>query len=336
MEAQLRIVESQFVPAAEAMPEDGYSFTPKNGEFNGVRTFGQEVKHVATANLVFYSAILGQAPPVGVTLAGTTNGPDDIQTKEQILKYVKDSFALGHKALATLTARNAVTPLAKPPIPAMNTRLALASFSCQHASDHYGQLVEYLRMNGVVPPASKGQPSANPAQTDAAAAQGKSPEGVRERDGQHDFDFEFGSWKTHIRRLLHPLTGSDAWVDLDGISVVRKVWDGRANLGELQVGNSTTHLEGLSLRVYNPESRQWSIYWANSSDGRLGAPMIGRFENGRGEFFDQELFQGAAIYVRFIFSDIAPTSFRLEQSFSGDGGNTWEPNWIATFARQKD
>ena len=161
MEVQLRIVESQFVPAAEAMPEDKYSFAPANGEYKGVRTFAQQVKHVATANFVFYSAILGQAPPAGATLAGTTNGPDDIQTKGQILKYLRDSFALGHKAFATLTAGNAVTPLVKPPIPLMNTRLAMASFSSAHASDHYGQMVEYLRMNGIVPPTSKGQPPAN-------------------------------------------------------------------------------------------------------------------------------------------------------------------------------
>jgi hypothetical protein len=162
MEIQLRIAESQFVPAAEAMPDDKYSFAPAIGEYNGVRTFAQEVKHVATADFVFYSAILGQAPPAGVTLAGTTNGPNDIDTKEQILKYLRDSFALGHKAFATITARNAVTPLVNPPIPLMNTRLAMASFSCAHALDHYGQMVEYLRMNGIAPPASKGQPPANP------------------------------------------------------------------------------------------------------------------------------------------------------------------------------
>jgi len=154
-------------------------------------------------------------------------------------------------------------------------------------------------------------------------------------DGQHDFDFEFGSWKTHIKRLLRPLTGSNEWVDLDGTSVVRKVWDGRANLGELEVSNPTTHLEGLSLRLYNPQSHQWSIYWSNSKDGSLGTAMVGQFKNGRGEFFDQETFQGAAIYVRFIFSDITPASFRLEQAFSADGGKTWEPNWIATFTREK-
>ncbi|MGB6876992.1 MAG: DinB family protein [Candidatus Acidiferrales bacterium] len=162
MQTQLGIVEHELLPAAEAMPEDKYSFAPTNGEYKGVRTFAQEVKHVATVNLAFFSAILGQAPPPGVSANEQMNGPDDIQTKEQIVKYLKDSFALGHKAFATLTARNAVTPLAKPPMSFLNTRLALASFSCTHAFDHYGQMVEYLRMNGIVPPASKGQPPANP------------------------------------------------------------------------------------------------------------------------------------------------------------------------------
>jgi hypothetical protein len=156
-----------------------------------------------------------------------------------------------------------------------------------------------------------------------------------QRDGQHDFDFEFGSWNAHIKRLLHPLTGSNTWVELDGSSVLRKIWGGHANLGELEVSNPTTHLEGLSLRLYNPASHQWNIYWSNSSDGSLGTPMIGQFKDGRGEFYDQETFHGAAIFVRFIFSDTTPTSFRLEQAFSADGGKTWEPNWIATFVRQK-
>ena len=155
------------------------------------------------------------------------------------------------------------------------------------------------------------------------------------RDGQHDFDFEFGTWKVHIRRLLDPLTGSNRWADLHGVSVVHKVWGGRANLGELDVKNATIHLQGLSMRLYNPESRQWSIYWSNSKDGSLGTAMVGGFKDGRGEFYNQETFRGAAIYVRFIFSDITPSSFRLEQAFSADGGKTWEPNWIATFSRQK-
>ncbi len=156
------------------------------------------------------------------------------------------------------------------------------------------------------------------------------------RDGQHDFDFEFGSWKAHIRRLVHPLSGSNEWMDLDGTSVVRKIWDGRGNLGELEVSGDGVHVEGLSLRLYNPQSQQWSIYWSNSRDGSVGVPMVGGFENGRGMFYDQENFNGKAIYVRFIFSEISADSFKLEQAFSADGGKTWEPNWIAAFQREKD
>jgi hypothetical protein len=178
-------------------------------------------------------------------------------------------------------------------------------------------------------------PAHSPAQTNSDGPKDGPQRAAEQRDGQHDFDFEFGTWKAHVRRLLRPLTGSDTWSDLDGLSIVRKVWDGRANLGELEVHNPTTHLEGLSLRLYNTQSRQWSIYWSNSKDGSLGTPMIGQFTNGRGEFYNHEMFQGVAIYVRFIFSDITPTSFRIEQSFSANGGRTWEPNWIATFNRQK-
>ncbi|MGC2656745.1 MAG: DinB family protein [Bryobacteraceae bacterium] len=162
MDLQLTFLEGQIVPAAEAMPDDKYSFAPNGSSFDGVRTFALEVKHVATANTGFYSAILGQDPPAGVSLRGLTNGPDSIQTKDQILKYLKDSFTLGHKALATLTLQNAVVPLARSPIPFMKTRLDLATFSLEHAADHYGQMIEYLRMNGITPPASNGQPSANP------------------------------------------------------------------------------------------------------------------------------------------------------------------------------
>jgi DinB superfamily len=162
MDAQLTTLENQFIPAAEAMPEGKYSFAPTKGEYKGVRTFALEVRHVATANFVFYSAILGQALPPGVSLAGATNGPDNIRTKEQILKYLRDSFALGHRAFATITPQNALAPLSNSPVPTMKTRLALAAWSCAHAWDHYGQMVEYLRMNGIVPPASQGQPPANP------------------------------------------------------------------------------------------------------------------------------------------------------------------------------
>jgi hypothetical protein len=166
---------------------------------------------------------------------------------------------------------------------------------------------------------------------------GADPVGTRAtsaaHDAQHDFDFEIGAWRVHLKRRLHPLQGSNEWAEYDGTSVVRKVWDGRANLGELNVANATAHVQGLSLRLYNPETRQWSIYWANSRDGSLGTPMVGAWSDGHGLFYDQEPFEGRMVFVRFIFSDVTPRSFRLEQAFSADGGSSWEANWITTFTR---
>lgn len=153
------------------------------------------------------------------------------------------------------------------------------------------------------------------------------------RDGQHDFDFEIGTWKTHLKRLQRPLTGSTTWVEYTGTTVVRKVWDGRANLVELDVTGPAGRIEALSLRLYNPESRQWSLNFASSGSGSLSVPAIGEFKNGRGEFYNQEMLNGRAILVRFVISDITPTSCRFEQSFSDDGGKTWEVNWIAVDTR---
>jgi hypothetical protein len=157
-----------------------------------------------------------------------------------------------------------------------------------------------------------------------------------ERDGQHDFDFNIGTWKTHLRRLLDPLTGSTKWVEYEGTSVVRKVWNGRANLVELVADGPAGHFEGLNLRLYNPQSHQWSLNFANSKSGTLSPPTIGEFKNGRGEFFAQETLNGRAILVRFVISDITSDSCRFEQAFSDDGGKTWEVNWIATDTRVKD
>lgn len=172
-----------------------------------------------------------------------------------------------------------------------------------------------------------------------ALSQNAPPAGARQvstnRDGQHDFDFQFGTWKVHVSRLLHPLTGSTDWATYDGTHVVQKVWNGRANIGELEIDGTAGHIEGVSLRLYNPESRQWSFSFASSRDGTLGQPMIGEFKRGRGEFFDQESFNGRAVHVRNITSDITPNSYRDEQSFSADGGKTWEANWIATYTLVK-
>jgi hypothetical protein len=153
------------------------------------------------------------------------------------------------------------------------------------------------------------------------------------RDGSHDFDFEIGNWKTHIHRLEHPLTGSNRWVDYDGTSVVRKIWGGKANLVELEVDGPAGHVEGLSLRLYNPQSHQWSLNFANSRGGSLGVPTIGEFKNGIGTFYDQEPINGRMVLVRNVWSDVTPNSGRFEQAFSDDGGRTWEVNWIATDTR---
>ena len=170
-----------------------------------------------------------------------------------------------------------------------------------------------------------------------AATSGAAPEAAGKpavlRDGQHDFDFEIGTWKTHLRRLLHPLSGSTAWAEYDGTTVVRKVWNGRANLVELVVGGPAGHFEGLNLRLYNPESHQWSLNFANAASGTLGVPTVGGFSNGRGEFYDQETFAGRAVFVRFVISDVTADSCRFEQAFSDDGGKSWEVNWIATDTR---
>jgi hypothetical protein len=152
-------------------------------------------------------------------------------------------------------------------------------------------------------------------------------------DGQHDFDFNLGTWKTHVSRLLHPLSGSSTRAEYDGTSVVNKVWGGRANLLELEVDGPAGHIEGAGLRLYNPRSHQWSLNWASSADGDMEHPVIGRFAGGRGEFFDHEVINGKSVLVRNTFSDISQDFARFEQAFSADGGRSWETNWIITFAR---
>lgn len=175
-----------------------------------------------------------------------------------------------------------------------------------------------------------------PAQTDSGAATSGMQKRAVQRDGQHDFDFELGAWRTHLQRRLHPLTGSNTWVEYDGKTVVRSIWNGRANLVELEADGPAGHFEGLNLRLYNPQSRQWSLNFASSSGGSLTQPTIGEFKNGRGEFYDQETLNGRAILVRFVISDITPTACRFEQAFSDDGGKTWEVNWIATDTRMQE
>ena len=157
-----------------------------------------------------------------------------------------------------------------------------------------------------------------------------------ERDGQRDFDFEIGTWMTHLSRLVRPLTGSTTWVTYEGTTIVRRVWDGRANLVELLVTGPAGRIEGLSLRLYNPQTGQWSLHFSNSRDGALAPPVIGAFKDGRGEFYGRDTLEGRAILVRFVIADITPSSCRFEQAFSADEGKTWEVNWIAVDTRARD
>lgn len=165
----------------------------------------------------------------------------------------------------------------------------------------------------------------------ASAVTAASQDGTARHDGQHDFDFLVGSWKIHLKRLLRPLSGSNEWVEFDGTVVCRKIFDGRGEVEEFKVDDPVkhVHIQGLALRLYNPESHQWSIYWANAVKGAIGGPpVVGEFKNGRGEFVDQEDFNGRVILTRYVWTDTTTSSPHFEQSYSDDGGRTWETNWI--------
>jgi hypothetical protein len=156
-----------------------------------------------------------------------------------------------------------------------------------------------------------------------------------EKSGQKDFDFEIGTWKTKLKRLKSPLSGSTTWVEYEGTSIVKEVCNGRANLVELNVEGHSGRIEGVSLRLYNPETKQWSLNFANMRDGNLAIPAVGNFKNGRGEFFNEDTFNEQKILVRFVISEITANSCHFEQAFSADNGKTWEINWIADDTRVK-
>jgi hypothetical protein len=155
------------------------------------------------------------------------------------------------------------------------------------------------------------------------------------RDGQHDFDFNFGTWKSHIKRILDPLSGATKSIELNGTVTVRKVWGGRAQLEEIEADGPNGHWEGLTLFLYNPQAHQWSQTFVNSKSGVLATPTIGAFKDGRGELFAADTFNDRAILVRGVWSDIKPDSHRYEESYSDDGGKTWAPVFIATLTREK-
>lgn len=168
--------------------------------------------------------------------------------------------------------------------------------------------------------------SAQPTGSPAAAA----------RDGAHDFDFEIGLWTTSLRYLANPLSPEpDRWIDFQGTSNVRTLMSGQANLVELDVAGGSSKIRGVSLRLYNPQTRQWTLNFASMSNGQLTAPVYGSFDaTGRGLFYGQDNVDGRAVLVRFVITPEGRDTIRFVQSFSADAGATWEDNWIAVDKRR--
>lgn len=163
------------------------------------------------------------------------------------------------------------------------------------------------------------------------------PPSVAEDPDQKGFDFDLGTWKTHSRRLLHPLTGSHDWVEMDGTSVVTKVWGGRANIAEYDATGTGGHVTLLGLRWFNPKTREWNIDFATPQVGMLGSvPGVGTYKDGRIDFYDYEMIGGRSVLVHFSIWKITDDSAQSEQAFSDDGGKTWEVNWINNYIRVKN
>ncbi len=189
---------------------------------------------------------------------------------------------------------------------------------------HPAFIANLTREKQAAPTDSGSDPS--PAEADASSATS---------DGQQDFDFDIGTWKTHSTHLLHPLTGSKTWVGMDGLSVVKKVWDGRANLAEYSADGTAGHVELMALRWFNPTTHEWNIDFATPKVGTLGIPGVGQFKNGRVVFYDYEPINGKSVLVRFSMWKTGPDTAQSEQAFSEDGGKSWEVNWINKYTRVK-
>ena len=172
------------------------------------------------------------------------------------------------------------------------------------------------------------------AQTSSEVAKAGQPTASVDHDGQHDFDSLAGTWKGHTKYRVHPFAGSDTWIEFDGTESFQKLWDGA--MLELSQAASAKGPAGLMLYTYNPQSHQWYVYFANSKDGKVGLPNVGEFRHGRGEFFVQDTLNGKSLLNRYVWSQIASSSPHFEESWSSDGGRTWELVRIVDLARVSD
>jgi hypothetical protein len=300
--------------AAKLMPADKYGYRPSPAQ----RSFGETIAHIVSDSHITCSAIAGASAGPEQKLAGT-------DPKEKLVSALQSTLAFCDNALAGVTDAkldDSVTYYGDPAI-----RVQALVGLVDDWSDHYSQQAMYLRLNGILPPTAKPR-------TSAAAATSDSP--ATARDGQRDFDFELGTWAIDIKRLQHPLSESSMWMHPEGYThIVQKVWDGQASLAQLVNDRPSRHFDGLMLRMYDPASHDWRIYWGSSKTGTLDEPLIGHFTNGRGEFVMHDTYEGKPILARVVYSDITPTSFRTESSFSADDGRSWEPNLVQTFTRVK-
>jgi hypothetical protein len=160
-------------------------------------------------------------------------------------------------------------------------------------------------------------------------------EQVQVHDGRADFDFFIGTWRAHNRRLRERLKGSTSWEEFEGTVVCRKILGEAGNMDEVTLDRESGRSYGMTVRLYDPRSQQWSLFWADGVNIFMVPPEVGSFTDGVGAFYAQEPFEGRMIFSRFIWSHITATSCRWEQAFSEDGGTTWETNWVTDFTREK-
>jgi hypothetical protein len=300
--------------AAKLMPADKYGYRPTPAQ----RSFGETIAHIVSDSHITCSAIAG----VGAGPEQTLSGSD---SKEKLVSALQSTLDFCDSALAGVTDAkldDSVTYYGDPGV-----RVQALIGLIDDWSDHYSQQAIYLRLNGILPPTAKPKSSTAAATSDSAAIT---------HDGQRDFDFELGTWAIDMKRLQHPLSGSTTWTHPAGYShIVQKVWSGQASLAQLANDRPSPHFDGLMLRMYDPKLHEWRIYWGSSKTGTLDEPLIGHFTNGRGEFVMHDTYEGKPILARVVYSDITPTSFRTESSFSADNGTSWEPNLVQTFTRVK-